>query len=251
MGERRMGRRAALLLAGLALGGALAAGGLGAEGVGERVPASGREATRELDHRGFDRVAVSYNFEVELARGDEFRVTIRVDEAFLPYLLVRQSGSTLSIGFRPGFQASPSARRPLARLVLPELRGLEASGASVVTVQGFRSNRPLEVALSGGSSITGEIEAGPVWVSLSGASRLRLDGSGRGTSLEVSGASEADLDDFAVEDLQVSLSGASRAWVNAGGRLDVEASGASRLSVRGSPTMGRVDLSGASSMSSQ
>jgi hypothetical protein len=251
MGKRTMGRRAALLLAGLALGGALAAGGLGAEGVGERVPASGKEATRELDNRGFDRVAVGYNFEAELAREDEFRVTIRVDEAFLPYLLVRQSGGTLSIGFRPGFQAGPSARRPLARLALPELRGLEASGASAVTVQGFRSSRPLEVTLSGGSSLAGEIEAGDVRVSLSGASRLQLDGSGRGMSLEASGASEVVLDGFPVEDLRVSLSGASRARVNAGGRLDVEAGGASQLSVRGGPTMGRVDLSGASSMSSQ
>ncbi len=239
-----------LFLAGLAAAIRPGAEGIG-EGGGGRVPASGKEVTREFDQRGFERVRVSHAFEARLSQGDRFQVTVRLDEAFLPYLEVRQSGGSLSVGFRPGFQGDGRAARPRVVIRLPRLRGLELSGAVQATLEGFRSDLPLELELSGASGLRGRIEAGDVRLRVSGASRVQLTGSARDTRLELSGASEADLLDFPVRDAVADVSGASTARVHPRGRLEVEASGASRVLYGGSPAMGRVELSGASSISEQ
>jgi hypothetical protein len=63
-----------------------------------------------------------------------------------------------------------------------------------------------------------------------------------------SGASRVDLAEFEVVSANVQVSGASTAVVNVTGTLDVEGSGASRVEYLGSPRMGRMSISGSSSV---
>jgi len=67
-------------------------------------------------------------------------------------------------------------------------------------------------------------------------------------SLDVSGASSAELESFACANVQATVSGASSAVVNTSGSLDAEASGASHLSYVGNPTLRNVDTSGSSTV---
>jgi hypothetical protein len=83
---------------------------------------------------------------------------------------------------------------------------------------------------------------------VSGASDLKLSGSGEDLVMDVSGAGTADLADFQVGDASIEASGASSAKVNASGRLDAEASGASHLEYFGNPTLGRIEATGASTI---
>jgi len=92
------------------------------------------------------------------------------------------------------------------------------------------------------------METGDVRLGASGASRITLSGKGRKMALEISGASQGNLQDFVVADAAVELSGASRATVNATGKLDADVSGASALRYTGNPTMGSVKSSGASTI---
>jgi len=135
-----------------------------------------------------------------------------------------------------------------AEITMPALSGIEASGASQVTLAGFDSSLPLRVIASGATSVIGEIQAGDVSMEASGASSISLTGGAGNLALDVSGASSADLEAFQVTDIQADLSGASSAVVTASGTLDVEASGASELSYLGNPTLGSVNTSGASSV---
>jgi hypothetical protein len=66
--------------------------------------------------------------------------------------------------------------------------------------------------------------------------------------IEVSGASRADLEKFHARNVDVNLSGASEATVYVSETLDIEASGASRLYFIGNPTIGEIDISGASTI---
>ena len=75
-----------------------------------------------------------------------------------------------------------------------------------------------------------------------------LTGSGKRLDVNASGASSAGLEDLKVVDADVEFSGASHGTVNLTGRLDVTLSGASSMSYIGTPTLGRHNLSGASSM---
>jgi hypothetical protein len=135
-----------------------------------------------------------------------------------------------------------------AEITMPELGGLDLSGASDANVSGFKSTMNLSVDLSGSSSLNGDIEAGDVSIDLSGSSEATLSGSGQDLTIDISGSSDLDLVEFPVVDARVDASGTSSATVNASGRLDVDASGASDVYYLGDPTMGTIDTSGESSV---
>jgi len=212
------------------------------------ITGSGIVVTQEFDLSGFDQVEVSNAFDVEISQGDQFSVVVRVDENVAEYLDVFKQGTTLRIGLKPHIYSMGNVGPLEAEVTMPRLTGLEASGASGVSVTGFKSTEGLSVEVSGASSLRGDIEAGGVTVDVSGASDVELSGSGGDLVMDVSGAGTADLADFQVGDASIEASGASSATVNVSGRLDAEASGASRILYLGNPTLGRIESSGASTI---
>jgi hypothetical protein len=209
---------------------------------------SGNPVTREFDLSGFDQVEVSDAFDVGIRQEDTFSVMVHVDDNVVQYLEIVQQGSTLRIGLKPHTYGMVNLQTLEAEVTMPELRGLELSGASGASLAGFQSSEAFYAEVSGASSLQGDVEAGGVRFNVSGASDVRLTGSGEDLVMEVSGASSVDLAGFPVTDASVEVSGASSASVNATGTLDVEASGASRVTYLGSPTLGRVESSGGSTI---
>jgi len=215
------------------------------------VVGSGHTATIEKNLEGFTKVSVGSAFAVNITSSDTYKVTITVDDNLQKYLVVAVTEDTLRIGFQPGVNLNMRNDTVRAEIAMPRLEGLELNGASRGTVTGFRSDASLALELSGASTLAGDIQAGDVQMQLSGASKATLKGSGGALRLEASGASRADLAEFPTEDTQVEVSGASSATVNVDGTLDVNASGASQVRYLGSPTLGRIEVSGASSVKQQ
>ncbi len=85
-------------------------------------------------------------------------------------------------------------------------------------------------------------------MSVSGASRVELSGSGGKAGLRLSGASQARLLAFSLTNAEVESSGASSSQLKVEGILDLNLSGASRLEYAGSPKLGDVRVSGASTL---
>jgi ABC-type ATPase involved in cell division len=149
-----------------------------------------------------------------------------------------------------GFSSGERQRLGIAQaeVTMPELTGLELSGGSHATITGFESAQALVVDASGASHLQGDIKAGDASFDLSGGSEVILTGSAQNVMIEAEGSSEVDLAGFLVVDANVNLNGGSEATVNPGGRLDVDASGASHVTYLGSPTLGKMDTSGSSSI---
>jgi hypothetical protein len=135
-----------------------------------------------------------------------------------------------------------------AKITLPTLEGLNLSGATKGTVAGFKSNKALDVELSGASQLSGEIQSGNANFELSGASKATLKGSAQDVKVVVSGASTLDLENFAVQNLSANASAASNVTASIKGKLDVELSGASTLNYLGSPQLGKTNITGASNL---
>jgi hypothetical protein len=201
-----------------------------------------------MELSGFSTVIVSHAFEVEIAEADSYSVSITVDDNLFEYLNVKTSGSTLFIGLVSGNYIRATQE---AVITMPDLRELRLSGASGVEVSGFKSSHPVNFYLSGASHLSGDIEMGDSKLSLSGASSIELEGSADDIAVGASGASDVRLANLSVVNAKVNLSGASDATVNATGRLDGSLSGASRLEYMGSPTLGSVTTSGASTIGSK
>jgi len=235
-------------------------------GCGPPVTGSGKLETREMDYSNFTKLDAGYAFQVEITRADSFFVSITLDDNLYDYLEVSQAGSTLRIRLKSGYSYLRTTQRAI--ITMPDLRGLNLSGASRGDVSGFSSTDSLDIDLSGASSLDidgltagntdfnisgasrvyGSIEIADGDFNVSGASTVELEGTATDVTMNVSGASTMRLRDFAVDDADIILSGASSATINASGSLDVNASGASGLTYTGNPTLGDIEVTGASTI---
>lgn len=232
---------------------------------------SGEVKTEKKDFTSFNRVEIGSAFEVDITRSDTYSITISADETLFDYIEVTKKGTTLIISLNPHHiftDFTLGARVLKASITMPNLYGLDISGASEGVVTGFGSTADFDLTVSGASTIemtnitvgntrcevsgastvSGNITAANIVAEVSGASNLALSGSAKGIELNVSGASRADFSSFPLDDADVMLSGASTVTINVEETLDVVVSGASSLYFIGNPTLGTTSVSGASTI---
>jgi len=237
----------------------------------DKVLTGGEVITEEREFSDFSYLEISGAFDVDITQSDLFSVVISADESLFDLIEVSRQGDTLKIYLNPRHiftDFTLGAKTLKAEITMPSLYGLEISGASTGTLNGFKSSDGFTLVVAGASSLnTGDIKIGITDIEVSGASRitgnmtaddadlevsgastLELSGTMDDIRLNVSGASRADLADLTVDDAEVRLSGASEATINVNGRLDSALSGASRLYFYGNPVMGDTDISGASTI---
>jgi hypothetical protein len=207
---------------------------------------SGNLETEGYTFADFTGVEISSAFEFEVKQSGSYSINITADDNVIDYVQVVQDGETLKIRLAT---VSPLRLVTLrASVTMPQLRGLAVSGASRGTISGFSSTDDLDMTVSGASRVTGDITAGDIGLDVSGASTVQLEGSADNMVAIVSGASTCNLDDFPVSDADVNISGASTSTINLDGTLDANVSGASTLLYIGEPTMGIINVSGASTL---
>ena len=211
---------------------------------------SGPLVTKDYDLSNFTAVAAGSAFEVEITRSDSYSVSVTVNENMVERLDVGVSGNTLRISLKPDIGITGAATLK-AKVTMPELIGLDLSGASRTTLAGFKSDKSLKSEASGASTLRGDLTCGDASFSVSGASKVNLSGSAQDLNVEASGASTVDLSNFASQNTVVNASGASKIIVAPSGSLDVEASGASTVRYTGEPAKLKTNISGASRVGQQ
>ncbi len=216
-------------------------------GTGANVTGSGRLMDKQYDLTGFTRVEIGHGARLTVSQGAAFATTVTADDNLSQYLIVEKRGDTLYIGLQPGSYRNFTLR---ANVTMPAMRGLILSGGSHTDIAGFRSTEYLDLNISGGSQLDGELQAGVAAITASGGSRVTLKGASTGLSLNSSAGSPIELGEFVTTgNAGVTLSGGTRATINLSGRLDANLSGGSTLRYRGSPTLGTVNSSGGSQIS--
>lgn len=230
------------------------------------VRGSGHLATNEYNFEGFTRVEVDSPVRFEITQSGNYGVEVTADDNMFDYIHVDQVGDTLTIQKERAIYANTTV---LAVIRMPQLVGLNISGATRGTVSGFDSKENLNIMvsrasfldlmdisagnsyfhISRASQVTGEVDAANVEFYLDEACTVQLDGSADDIIVKAYGASNADLAGLEINNASVILGGASTAILNLDGRLDANLDGASNLKYIGEPTMGSIDTSGNSTVS--
>lgn len=229
----------------------------------------GETETRQFDFTEFTHVNIGSAFEYEIQQADTYSISVTANSNLFDDIRVTKVGQTLDIGIKfPGitvtiFNVTPKLQ---AVITMPQLQGLDSSGATQGTVTGFRSDQNLDVTVSGASmvelediavgdtvfevsgagKVAGAIVVEDLELEVSGASTVQLKGSANSLTIDGSGASHFKLANLRVGNADITLSGASDATINLAGRLDADLSGASTLEYIGEPTLGIMDITGAS-----
>jgi len=222
--------------------------------------------TQRFDYTDFTRLKIERALSVDILRADTYSLTIGDD---FSRIKVEKVGDTLIIGRRGLDWIALFHPRPHVVITLPELYELTLSGACQGKAIGFQSDHDfvlklngashleinrmsvgnLKTNISGAANLTGDINiSGDILFEISGASRVDLSGSGKSARIELSGASQARLSNFALGKASLNISGASSAQLKVNDNLDINLSGASRLEYAGTPALNKVHVSGASTL---
>lgn len=205
------------------------------------------EEAREVD--AFTRLDVGGAVTADVAIGAEQSVVIRSDDNILAIFETVVEGDTLHVRPKQGRYNLDTTDGVHVTITVPELEGVNASGAATVAVDEVGPGA-FDVQASGAADVTvGTSRASALSLNASGASEIAVGGGAASTLVaELNGASSLDVVDVKADRVTVEASGASHAQVTAIDDLDVTLSGASSLCYTGEPGHIASEVTGGSSL---
>jgi hypothetical protein len=230
------------------------------------VTGSKNLALKQYNLHGFKKIEISNLFTVDVTQSDTYNVSVTLNDNLFDYLDISVSGDTLNIHMNPNSHIINSTQR--VAISLPQLDSLKISGACTAAVTGFQLDGALNLDTESASGITitdvkaantnitvlsasyvsGNLNTDTCNFQVTGASNINLLGAASRMTLSVIGASHAGLKNFIVQDASVTAEGVSTAEVQAHGTLDLEVSGVSTVTYYDDPKLGKVEVSGVSTL---
>jgi len=201
---------------------------------------SGQIATKEFNLSGFDGVETGLIFDVSLSQADEYKVVVYADDNFIDFIEMEVQGTTLMMGYKPGYTYDLNNVSLRAEVTMPEIKSLQLTSSSQVTLDNFRDQEDLEVTLTGASSLHGRLEAVAMTINASSSTYVNLTGTVANISIFADGNSLVDLKGLEAGHASLDTSGVSRVLVNVTGDLDVLANQNSQIYYYGDPVLGEV-----------
>ena len=205
------------------------------------------QQSRNFSVSGFNKLAMGSAFKIDVKQGSKYSVTVSGRSEDIEDLESNVSGGELKINYK-GNNWGKNRKAVNVSIVMPNLQGVDFSGASTVNVGKFSGTKNMDIKVSGASRVNMELSAQKVSMDLSGASSLVLMGNCDILNGEVSGASTFKGRDFPAKEVSIDASGASSAAVVASASVHAEASGASSIRYSGSAKDVHSSTSGASSI---
>jgi len=203
-------------------------------------------STRNFSFTKFDELEAGNSFYVNVKAGSTYSVSATGEQNDLDDLAVFTEDGELVMRYKEPWKKR--RYKMTIDITMPSLSGVEFSGAVKSEISGFENAKEIDFELSGASKCNFNGTARLIEMDLSGASYLNLKGNGQFLDGELSGASEVRSFEYAVQESNIKLSGASDAKILVTGFLNVDASGASRLRYQGNPKIQK-KVSGGSSVS--
>ncbi len=187
------------------------------------IEGNGHTTTEERPVTGFSKIEAGGAFTITWTPGP-VKVAITTDENLLKHITTHVNGDTLKIEWEEPVHGTDGIK---VNLSSPQLTGAQLNGATRTTATG----------LSGSE----------FYLEANGASRIVLSGAVNALSGELNGASKLVATDLQTRAMELSISGAGRADVNASEVLKVDISGAGKVTYEGNPAISK-QISGAGSV---
>ncbi len=200
---------------------------------------------------GFHAIKISGGIDLYLSQGDETVVISASDLDVRDHIKTVVEDGVLKIYMenRDGFHWSWGNQHMRAYVSIKTISGLEASGGSDVFTETAIKSDKLNVNLSGGSDLKGEVSATDLNLHQSGGSDVNISGAVVNLNIDASGGSDFHGFDLASDFCNIDASGGSDTHVTVNKELNVSASGGSDVYYKGNGVVRKMSSSGSSSIS--
>lgn len=214
----------------------------------DSVKGNGNITTENRTVGAFNQLDIGSAIEVNLVQGESASVRVEVDSNLQPYIEVYLKGSELHVQQKNNTSISPTHRAKVY-VTVPSLERIEVSGACKLTSEGIiTSTGKLDMAISGASEADMNINAAGLSLNMDGASVANLKGDVKDLDVDASGSCDLKAFGLSAANVDVKLEGASSAQVYPTAKLIADANGASKVFYKGTVAPAYT-LNGASSIS--
>jgi len=213
----------------------------------KRIRGNGNITTQTRSASQFDDIDVSGSIDVYVKQDSTPSIKVEADENLQQYIETVNDGHVLRIRTQEGYNLN-SSRQIKVYVSSATFTKFEASGACNIFGDGsIKNSSEIGVDLSGSCDATLDIAAPKVWADLSGACTVNLKGQTKDFKIQGSGSTNLKCFDLLAENIDLDISGAGDAEVNATGKLTGEISGSADVRYKGSAQTD-IHTSGASSV---
>lgn len=195
---------------------------------------NGKIATQNRTVSGIKGINVGGGFVVELTQGSNEGVRLEAEENLLDNIKTEVRNGVLHIYNDKGISSTKGMK---AFVTLQDLESINISGGAKIIGNSSFKSPSLKLEMSGGSNVKLTIVTDQIKGNLSGASRIELLGKANEIAMQLSGASKMEASELEARQVKVQASGASSVKVYAQEGLDINASGASAVYYKGSPSI--------------
>ncbi|MCD6092328.1 MAG: DUF2807 domain-containing protein [Bacteroidales bacterium] len=209
------------------------------------IKGSGNVIEQTRNMHGFHGIDVGGAFEITLIKATKEKVVLEIDDNLMPYVTTKVFGGILEIDNKRDFR-DPSKLK--VTIYYKSIDEIDLSGAASIYSDDVLTTESFEIEASGASEIQLKLDIESLEADFSGASKIAFSGRAKSAVIETSGATVYKALDLETDNCEIDASGAAvaRIWVT--GKLELEASGASSIRYKGSPSIDLIDISGASSV---
>jgi hypothetical protein len=166
----------------------------------------------------FNSVANGIAADIELIKGDTYKVVYEGDENLLDDIRIEVKGKSLNFENKKTYSYMSSRSKIRFTVTMPELQDVALGGSgSIVTKSDFNSEK--------------------ISIALGGSGDIRLTGSAKYQEVAIGGSGDVDLSNLTGEKAEVSIGGSGNVKVNVSERLEVAIAGSGDVEYQGDPSI--------------
>lgn len=193
----------------------------------------------------FKGIKVSEGIDVYLKKGDKEALRLEVSGIKPGDVITEVSGDYLKIHMQEGRYRDRTVKVYVTYVAIDKL---SASSASNIFAEGTIKVKRLSLSASSAATIDVQIEVEDLEVSGSSAADIELRGKAKNVEIETSSAGEVDAYDLEAEVVEVDVSSAGSAKVNAIKEINAQASSGGSIRYRGNPERSNTNSSSGGSV---
>ena len=220
-----------------------------AQWYGKKIKGNGNVVTKTRNVSEYDQIAVAGSFDVKLVAGKEGKLTIKVEENLLEYLITEVKDGKLKIKWEKGVNIN-TTKELLVTVPFEDIDAVSLAGSGDVFSEDTIKTDNLKVALAGSGDVQLIINATSISSAISGSGDIKLKGSSENLKCAIAGSGDINGYELVSNNVEVSIAGSGDIKVNAKENLKARISGSGDVYYRGNPRQD-VKVSGSGSVSSR
>ena len=216
----------------------------------KRIRGNGDMVTKIRTVGEYDKISVGGAFDVKLIAGEEGKLTIKIDENLLEYLVTKVEGGKLKIKWQKGVNIS-SRKGILITVPFKDIEGVSLAGSGDVYSDDMIKATTFKAALSGSGNLKLRVTAQNVKTAISGSGDVELRGTTNKLKCSIAGSGDIRAYELIANDAEVSIAGSGTVRIFVDDNLKARIAGSGDIYYKGEAKRQDVKVSGSGSVSSR